>query len=172
MSQKDSGNIVRINIGCGLNDIKEGWVNADIIQADGVELWNILWRSPDIWIEQFDEALINHTLCLFSYDEVVSALKNVKDCLKKGGVLEVIDIDLLKAYECYEKEDFDGFPGYTGSIDERICKHLVGYGRKSIFTSRFMMELLQEAGYINTEIAQSANDLRPKQSFVVKATKP
>lgn len=163
---------MRINIGCGA-DIKLGWVNTDIVQLpNNVQIWDVTQPAPEMWHGAFDFALVNHTLCLLSYDEVDIALKNIKQILKKDGTLEIIDMDVLKAFENMNNKDEEGFVGFSGNIQDMMCRHLVGYGRKSIFTPHSMYLKLKEAGYSDVFNAQTSKyDLRPKESLVIQAWK-
>lgn len=168
---------MKMNFGCG-PDIKEGWVNVDKITSDGIEYWDIVENVVPInWINKFDFILVNHTFCLLSYDDVDMALQKIKSMLKPSGVLEVIDVDVMKAFQCYQKFDFEGLfvDGTTPEAherDERLCKHFVGFGRKSIYTAYSMAEKLEKAGFKDVlMLDKSEYDFRPKESLVVRGTK-
>lgn len=161
----------RINIGCG-PDIKDGWTNADSHPWEGSVNWDILNPPRVEWVKKFDLALVNHTLCLLGYDEVDVALGNIMEVLVPGGVIEVIDMDVLKAFDNFNRKNKSGFAGLDESFDSMLCKHLVGYGRKSIYTAQSMKEKLEKAGFKRVYVAQgSADDLRPEESFVVRGVK-
>lgn len=165
----------KINIGCG-PDLKVGWVNTDNnMSGDWVtdaEFWDITQRAPEKWHNQFDFALVNHTLCLLSYDDADKALINIKEVLKPGGVLQVIDMDTLLAFSNLDKRDPECYGGHTGSLLEQMCKHLVGFGRKSIYTTTTMLEKMLDSGYTNVRgFIESEHNIRPKESFVVEGTK-
>lgn len=161
----------KINIGSG-PDIKDGWVNSDLVPLPGIELWDLRWRPRDAWIEAFDKALINHTLCLLSYEEAETALGYIKNILRPGGELEVIDVDVNNMYRNYKNNEPEIFVGLSGTIDELFCKSLVGYGRKSLYTAQSMMEMVERAGFHDIKsLRKSENDSRPKESLIVKAKK-
>lgn len=162
----------KMNLGCG-PDLKEGWINVDIYNNVDIEYWDIIQNVvPQNWKNSYDYILINHTLCLFSYSDVELALAKILKMLKPGGVIEVVDVDLLKAVNSYHNNTPEGLPGFDGSIDERFCKHLIGHGRKSIYTPNFMVETLAKAGFLNVSIEDSSiNDLRPNESLIIKGVK-
>jgi predicted SAM-dependent methyltransferase len=161
------------NLGCGF-DIEEGWFNTNGFEHPPVEgaVYMDVLKPDESMIGQVDYVLINHVLCVLSYDEVDRALANIRQCLKDGAVIEVIDFDMVKAFENYKAKDHEGFPGFLGSIDEVFCKSVVGYGRKSIYTPKLMEEKLIHVGFNDVEILlQSEHDLRPKESLIVRAIK-
>lgn len=165
----------KINIGCG-PDLKDGWKNTDNNTSgqwvDDTDLWDISKRAPVEWHGLFDFALVNHTLCLLSYDEADVALENIKEVLADGGVLQVVDMDTLKAFENMKQGKSQYFNGFTGNIEDQMCRHLVGYGRKSIYTPASMAAKLEQAGFKNVTIRNSSEyDFRPHESFAVEGTK-
>lgn len=162
---------MKMNLGCG-PDIKDGWVNVDGSVWPQAELWDATTPPPPQYQNKFDHILINHTLCLLSYDDVETALKNVYECLEDFGVIEIIDMDPIKSFRSFEEGDVRAFPGFEGSIDSRLCHHLVGYGRKSLWTPNSMIEALTKVGFKDAEdCGESVHDLRPIESFIVKARK-
>lgn len=160
----------RINVGCG-HDLKDGWINVD----------NMDWGQPkeyiiDILTEwnytNVDYILVNHTLCLFDYAQADFLLRQFYDSLKPDGIIEIIDMDVMKAYESWQNLDFDGLPGNSDNIDERLCNHLVGYGRKSTYTPYLVALKLSRAGFTDIDILHtSPHGLRPKEDLTVKARK-
>lgn len=162
---------MKMNLGCG-PDLKEGWLNVDGYVWPNAELWDATTEPPVQYLQKFDHVLINHTLCLLSFDDADRALKNVYECLEEFGVVEVIDMDLIKAFKSFEQGEEEDFAGQTGSIDEMLCKHLFGYGRKSVYTAQLMKEKLEKAGFKDVSIEEkSQHDLRPKESLIVRGRK-
>lgn len=161
------------NLGCGF-DIKEGWFNTNHQShspVEGAVYLDALEFHIDM-VNKFDYILVNHTLCVLTYEEAEKALCYAHHYLKESGVIEVIEMDLLKSFENYKNSDIEAFPGFTGSLDNRFCRHLVGYGRKAIYTTKLVEELLRSCGFNNIKgQAKSQYDLRPKESLIVGATK-
>jgi len=163
---------MKMNLGCGF-DIKEGWINVDIVDMPGVEYWDMRTEPRQEWIDKFEYILINHTLCLLTYDDVTISLSNVRKCLSATGTLEIIDMDTLKAFKNHQDGINAAFPGFKGPIDSRLCKHLVGHGRQSLWTSYSLYVELFNLGFSNIKehYLNSEHDLRPIESFIVKANK-
>lgn len=165
------------NIGCGPDIFQNGymgyeqWRNVDsVYRHPEVENIDIRYKSPIA--DNYDFVLVNHTLCLLTYEEVDSALINLSNVLRRGGVIEVIDMDVLKAIDNLQNCEREGFAGHDGHIEEMFCKHLVGYGRQSLYTPSTMGEKLKKAGFHNIKILESSQyDLRPKESLIVQGTK-
>lgn len=164
---------MRWNLGCGY-DVKDGWFNTNYfshLPVEGASYLDALTFHPDM-VDKFDYILVNHTLCVLTYDGAETVLRNAYKYLKDGGTIEVIDMNPLKSFRSYERGEIDAFPGFDGTIDERFCKHLVGHGRQSLYTPDFACELLERCGFKKAlDYQKSEYDTRPKESFVVKATK-
>ena len=164
---------MKMNLGCG-PDIKEGWLNVDNYYDPNNErpVWDMRDECLGEWVKGFDYVLVNHVFCTMRYDEVEIGLKNIYDLLKNGGVIEVIDMNPIKAFRAYERGDKTALPGFEGNIDDCFCKHLVGFGRQSMWTPYSMIDALERAGFKNAlDYHKSEHDLRPKESFVIKAAK-
>lgn len=163
---------MRMNFGCG-PDIKDGWVNVDIVSSPGIEYWNIVENVvPENWKNKFDYILVNHVFCTLGYEEAALGLSKLRECLIDGGIIEVIDMNPLKAFRSLERGEIEAFVGFDGSIDNRFTRHLIGYGRRSLWTPDSMCEILESVGFTKAlEYFVSEYDVRPRESFVVKAVK-
>lgn len=172
----------KANIGCGF-DIKEGWANfdtkmsADMIASTATcEIWDVT-TSPDIrehrLTEQFEFILVNHVLCTMNEYSVHQALINLHRCLKPKGVLQIIDMDLLKVFKSYQDRRYEDIPIKHGSPDAKLCNAISGYGtRKSLYTTERLKEILIEAGFREVRVLENSQyDTRPKESLIVEAIK-
>lgn len=164
---------MKMNLGCG-PDLLEGWFNVDSVYIDPyTEVWDMVRDNVrEEWIRKFDHILVNHVFCTMSYEDVELALGKIRQMLVPNGCLEVIDMDPHKAYRSLERGDIEGLPGFEGSIDNAYTHHLVGHGRKSLWTPESMIEALERNKYhLVNNYHKSEYDLRPKESFVVKGFK-
>lgn len=172
----------KANIGCGF-DIKKGWANFDmsmntdmITSSETTEVWDIT-TCPDkrehSLTEQFEFILVNHVLCTMHEYLVHQALINLHRCLKPGGVLQVIDMDLLKVFKSYQDGRYEDIPIEEGSPDAKLCNAISGYStRNSLYTPNRMKEVLVEAGFREVRVLDSSeHDTRPKESLIVEAIK-
>lgn len=162
----------RMNLGCG-PDIKEGWLNVDGVYQEGIDVWDIRAKAVPQYLDQFDFVLVNHVLCTMKSTEVDTALDNIREVLKPGGKLQIIDLDLIMAFAYYEQGAMDMIPASGESLDEKFVNHVSGFGtRNSLYTGPFLVELLQRHGFQNVEIlGASEYDLRPNESLIVEAMK-
>lgn len=170
----------KLNAGCGY-DLKEedGWLNTDT-EVRGVgenfRLWDMT-EAPNTLeydlTERFDFILVNHVLCTMNDWKVHQALLNLHRCLKPGGTLQVIDMDLLKVFKSYEENRLEDIPITEGDFDDRLCLAISGYGtRDSLYTCGRMHNVLTEAGFrVINNIGESEFDTRPKESLVFEAIK-
>lgn len=165
--------MIRMNLGCG-PDIKEDWVNVDTRIAQGIEYWDARNVLPKNWEEQFDFILINHVLCTMIPSDVDLVLKNVLKALKPGGVVQIIEMDMLKAYEDYYKFNAINLPIFDDhDPDYKLTMHVSGYGtRLSLYTPNRLWTLFKKHGFSGARILQSSEyDLRPSESTIVEGIK-
>ena len=163
--------MIRLNVGCG-PDLKKDWINIDhVAQKTNYDFvcQNILepFRTPPA-----DFILINHVLCTMNYQNALEVLKNAHIALRTGGKLQVIDMDLLKAFDSYNFNPNE-LPIKSGSDDYKLCMHISGFStRLSIYTPRLLKELLLITGFREVVVlGNSKHDLRPLESVIVEATK-
>ncbi len=183
---------IMANFGCGPDPYEsnenERWYNFDkefkqfMIGDDYSQPWD-LTVSPDListsggnqgyFVEHFDGGVINHVLCTMNDYLAHKVLTNIHRSLKPGGELTVIDMDLNKVIQSYQDGRIDDIPIEEGSIDDRLCFAISGYGtRKSLYTIERMRKVLEEAGFrIHAYQESSKYDTRPKESLVFKAIK-
>lgn len=160
----------RMNLGCG-PDLKQGWINVDSVYREGIDVWDIRHPAVPQYLDQFDFILVNHVFCTMDFAAVKISLQNIREVLRPGGILQVIDMDLLKAFEAYQNNDGAALPADGKTIDEKLCNHISGFGtRKSLYTRVHLSTLLQEAGFQNVIAKRnSEHDLRPAESLIVEA---
>lgn len=172
----------KANVGCGYDLINdEGWVNIDKEVRDVAEnfrVWDITTPPDDPdpehnFVERFDFVLVNHVLCTMNDYAVHQALMNLHRCLKPGGHLQVIDMNILKVFESYQDNRLEDIPIAEGDYDDRLCFAISGYGtRLSLFTPGRMNNVLEQAGFRHIgQIAESEYDTRPKESLIFEAIK-
>lgn len=163
--------MIRLNVGCG-PDLKKDWINIDHkAQKTNFDFvcQNILepFRTPPA-----DFILINHVLCTMNYQNALEVLVNAHIALRTGGKLQVIDMDLLKAFDSYNFNPNE-LPIKSGSDDYKLCMHISGFStRLSLYTPRLLKELLLITGFREVVVlGNSEHDLRPLESMIVEATK-
>ena len=170
----------KMNLGCG-DDIKEGWVNVDTATdvlnryeyGTQVEGWNAIFPPPDFYQNRFDFILINHVLCTLRPDKAMKVLEHALWCLKDGGKVQVIDVDMLRAFKAYQSGDEAALFIPEGSIDYKLAMHLSGYGtRLSLYTEKHLSEQMFEAGFSSVDILKTSEfNTRPLESLIVEGTR-
>ena len=180
MSQKGFGNTARaFNIGCGPEIFENGyqgydqWRNVDsVYKHPQVENVDMRYARP-IVSEGYDFALINHVLCTMRPEEALIVLNHTYDILRPGATIQVIDVDIMKAFDDYLHNEGKLLPIQDGNKDYNMCMHLSGYGtRLSLYTTQRMMDDLAEAGFKEMkQVENSPYNTRPTESLVIQATK-
>jgi hypothetical protein len=170
----------KLNAGCGPDLINEkDWLNVDnhsVYPQDNFRIWDITTSPTELehdLTERFEFVLLNHVLCTMNDHLAHKALINLHRTLKPGGKLQVIDMDILKVFKSYQEGRVHDIPIEEGSIDDRLCLAISGYGtRDSLYTPLRMSKVLIEAGFrVVTHLNDSEYDTRPNESLVIEATK-
>ncbi len=175
------------NYGCGpdwMRDTAEKrWINFDsrmdwagyrtLNSTDQFKLWDMTKAPEDQWVEWFHGGVLNHVLCTMNDYNAHQVLINIHRTLKPGAKLTVIEMDLLKVFKSYEEGRVNDIPISEGTIDDRFCFAISGYGtRNSVYTPARMEKVLTEAGFrVIIRKEESEYDTRPKESLIFEATK-
>ncbi len=79
--------MVKLNLGCG-NDIRKGWINADILKLEGVDICfdfnKIPWPFKD---DTFDEVYTSHVL--EHIDDLTKTMEEIKRVCKNYGKVSI-----------------------------------------------------------------------------------
>lgn len=166
---------MKMNLGCGF-DVKDGWFNTNHFThkpVDGAWYLDAREEHKDM-IEQFDFILVNHVFMALNANDLKLVLTNIKKWLKKGGKIHIIDMDITMAIAMYQN-GHDEFPVKDGSIDYNFLMHVSGFGtRLSLFTPKYMAELLVSYGFTNIHPIPASDDeydTRKLESLRFEATK-
>lgn len=93
--------IRRLNVGCG-RDLRQGWVNLDVIDQGGNTVWDLNqtpWPFPD---SSFDEVLASHVLeHLANFNQSISEIWRVS----KPGALLVVRVPFFLSTKYYSEPD-------------------------------------------------------------------
>jgi len=77
---------MKLNLGCG-HDCREGWVNLDIKERDGVDVVHDLNKVP----LPFENEEFDYVLCqdILEHVNVIPLINEIHRILKKGGILKI-----------------------------------------------------------------------------------
>lgn len=138
--------VKRMNFGCGPVQ-PEGWHNVDI-QDLGQEYVDDILEGLPFPDAYFDYIVCNHSLCQITHRRVLQALEELHRVARPGGAIRILVPDIQKAFDKWLEDDADFFPNMEGSVDERFCGYLTWFsGNVSVFTPRYLTELLERAGW-------------------------
>ncbi len=86
MDKKNAVSPRKLNLGCG-TDIKEGWVNLNIVQLPGVDVVHDIEKLPLPFADNsFDEILCQDIL---EHVEYIPVLKDIHRILASGGKVHI-----------------------------------------------------------------------------------
>lgn len=142
---------LKVNVGCGPVDHKDGWINVDIQPfktVDKVMDVTSEWYFKDvefIFAEHFIEHLKLEQIINFLYHAGVSlqnngwirlSTPNLKWVVKKSLLSEPIDIEK--------------------TIEETLAfnRSFYGWGHSFLYTTEFLCKLLEEIGYVNIRVCE------------------
>jgi len=175
----------RLNWGCG-PEPAPGWINADRIEAPGVEVVGDIRQGLAMPADHVEWVVAIHALQDLPYLDVVPALEELRRVLRAGGVLRLAVPDLDRAIRAY----LNGNDGYfyvpdthAASIGTKLVTQIVWYGSvRTPFTFDALAELLERARFrdvVRCAYRQSAYgddalvalDNRERESLFVEARK-
>lgn len=177
--------MARMNWGCG-NDVRAGWLNADIKDLPGIDLVGDIRDGLALADDSLDYVVSVHALPMVSYPDLVPALQELRRVLKPGGVLRLVLPDVDKGIEAYRRGDRSHFlvpDEDVTSLGGKFVVHMLWYGYSvTLFTADFAEELLRRAGFSDVRhcaYEQSGTGLdgiveldnREHESLFVEATK-
>lgn len=114
-----SENNLKLNLGCG-KDIKEGFINIDSEEKQGVDIDIIADLSHGIPIHTSTSSFIysSHMIEHLNWNDGISLLKECYRCLQFGGKLRLLFPDfkkIMKAYVDNDKEFFSDILNYLNN---------------------------------------------------------
>jgi predicted SAM-dependent methyltransferase len=174
----------RLNWGCG-DDVREGWLNSDVLPAPGVIVADIRHGLP-LQDCSLDYAFSSHALQMLPYLQLVPALQELRRTLRPGGVLRLGLPDADRAIDAYKRGDASYF--YVPDADAmttagKLSVQLTWYGSSlTLLTYDYARELLYRAGFLDTQRCNfgcttsaypelASLDNRERESFFVEAWK-
>jgi predicted SAM-dependent methyltransferase len=175
----------RLNWGCG-PEPAPGWINADRIDAPGIEVLGDIRHGLALPADHVECAVAIHALQDLPYLDVVPALQELRRVLRPGGVLRVAVPDLERALRAYLSRDHAYFyvpDAHATSIGTKLVTQIIWYGSvRTPFTFDALAELLERAGFRDVmrcayrrsaygDEALVALDNRERESLFVEARK-
>ena len=185
---KITGTHLLLNVGCG-KELKEGWVNIDLIPCKGVYYADVARRLP-LKEGAFRHIHCEHLLEHLDYEQAKGFLNECLRILEKDGCLRLILPDAEKYLRAYCQNDrafFDSLD-YLGGKPFRTTMEVInqvfrmGGAHKFAWDMETLLMILTETGFtrvVKSRLGDVAPDLnidltdywRPIESLYVNAYK-
>ena len=140
----------RLNWGCGLHP-EPGWINSDLKSGPGIDVSVDIRDGLPLDDDSLDYVVSIHALPMISYPDLVPVLSELRRVLKPGGVLRLCLPDVEKGIAALQRGDSSHFlipDEDVTSLGGKFVVHMLWYGYSvTLFTSDFIEELLNKAGY-------------------------
>ena len=175
----------RLNWGCGHRG-EPGWINSDQKDGPGIDISCDIRNGLPLGNDSIEYVVSIHALPEVPMTEIVPVLRELRRVLKPGGTLRLALPDMLKGVDAYRRGDHDYFliPNHEfQKPGSKLIVQLLWYGySRTLFTSDFIEELLQQAGFSNIQQCAYQQthsghegitelDNRPDESLFVEAVK-
>jgi SAM-dependent methyltransferase len=175
----------RLNWGCG-PCVARGWINADRLAAEGVDLVGDIQRGLRLDAGSVDYAVSIHVLQDLAFGDIPIALRELRRVLIPGGWLRLGLPDLDRALQAYLNGDRAYFyvpDSDARAIGAKLVTQLVWYGSvRTPMTFDCVEEWLRREGFSavrRCDYGQTYSpypeivglDNRPRESFFVEAMK-
>lgn len=132
--------MIKLNLGCG-TDIRDGFINVDVRQMDGVDVVATLEKLP-FPDDYADYILAQDVLEHFCKIELIEVVNEIKRVLKPDGILDMRSPDCEQIINKYAKKelDIDSTLGYIfGGQDYVQNVHKIGFTKGNC---RYLLELM------------------------------
>lgn len=166
----------KLNLGSGY-DTAPGWSHVDKLDYGHNIVADVLKGLP-FPDEHFDFVLANHTLQMFTYEELPIVIIEVLRVMKKGATLRVITPDIEKAFDAYVDGDRDYFPiadDIELSLGGKLARYIFWHGdTRSAFLLDGLVDFLWRYGFDTVQLSDFGKcelDSREKESLIVEAKK-
>lgn len=167
---------LRLNLGSGY-DTAPGWVHVDKLDYGSNIVADVLEGLP-FPDNHFDFVLVNHTLQMFTYEELPKVMAEIHRVMKELATIRIITPDLDKAIDAYISGDRDYFPvgdDIEPMIGGKFARYLYWHGDSRCgFTQDGLVDLLWRSGFSFIKL----NDFEPcelhtreNESLTVEAKK-
>lgn len=158
----------RLNFGCGPQK-RANWDNLDPDPRWKADHPMVL-RDVGFESDLFDLVVANHVLMMIPWPELLATVVEIHRILRPGGVLRIIEPDLIGAFEAFLAGSRDYFPipdVLAESVDGKFCFYVTQAGAtRTVVTYGFLVELCQSAGF------SSVVELDPGSSTLPDAYEP
>lgn len=162
-----------LNLGSGYTSHPD-YINVDIMDYGNNIVADVREYIP-FEKAHFDFVLANHTLQMFTYDELPIVLDNIQYVMKPGATLRIITPDLDKAVNAYLNAEIDFFPidhTIERTLAGKFARYMFWHGQtRCAFTVESLRFLLSINGFKNVKIGKFGDcelDSRENESLVME----
>lgn len=146
---KQGEKMPQLNLGAGFV-VHKDWIAVDIADYEHNIVADILDGLP-FEDNYFDFVLMNHTLQVFTYNELSYVLQEVKRVMKEGATLRILTPDLEKAVQAWQQEKHSFFPiddSLELTISGKFARYVFWHGEtRCAFNEFSLTDLLMRNGF-------------------------
>jgi SAM-dependent methyltransferase len=168
--------MLKLNLGSGYTS------HPDFINIDQFDYGNNIVADIRVGLpfpdDHFDFVLANHTLQMFTYEELPKVILEVLRVMKKGATFRIITPDILKAFDAYIEGDRDYFPiddTVEVSLGGKLMRYIFWHGdTRSAFLEDGLVDLLWRYGFDTVQLSDFGKcelDSRESESLILEARK-
>jgi ubiquinone/menaquinone biosynthesis C-methylase UbiE len=171
----------RLNLGAGLT-WPDDWVNVDKFPASDSIIEADVLKGLPFPDNHFDFVLMNHTLQMFTYEELPVVLKEVRRVMKEGATLRILTPDVIdKMFDYFDPDALSS--GFDVPVSEkleptragRLLRYIFWHGdTRCAFSTDSLISKLQESDFANFRSGKFGEcdlDSRKDESLIVECIK-
>jgi hypothetical protein len=170
----------RLNLGCGYVQPHD-WVNVDKLDY-GQSVKQDVLQGVDYVDEYFDFVLMNHTLQMFTYEELPIVLEEVRRVMKPSATLRILTPDVIsKMYELFDPNELtESFEvpisrELERTQEGRLLRYIYWHGdTRSGFSYASLEDLLIRNGFNGVNLGKFGEcelDSRKEESLILVCKK-
>jgi len=160
---------LKINVGCGPYDHKEGWINVDIQNFKSVD---VVMDVTKAWkFENVDFIFAEHFIEHLRLEQGVVFLYNAYNSLHSGGVMRLSTPNIEHVLQTHYKFEDRTHAGLLNSVFA-VNRGFYGWGHNFLYSEHLLKYIMRVIGFEDVKICEYGKSEFPELNGLEQHGKP